>query len=217
MIRAMKNIFILLTTGAAMVVAQAQINPGVNQSDTTRAQRATEKALPTLQPGDVLPALYDGESEDVGPQSVLRVKKNPWLRASVDVQAFYTDNMLYTEQDKEDAGVAITTVEGALMTKPYITRFASYRGEFVNGKRSGHGIGVFVVGLVWSGEWRDDEACGAGVLEAPDGRRFEGAVKPDAKGEPRAIDGQGWTWNVQRNSKQTAIHHPAPLTLPSPQ
>ena len=127
--RAMKNIFILLTTGAAMVVAQAQNNPGVNQSDATRAQRATENALPALQPGDVLPALYDGESEDVGPQSVLRVKKNPWLRASVDVQAFYTDNMLYTEQDKEDAGVAITTVEGALMTKPYITRFASYRGE----------------------------------------------------------------------------------------
>lgn len=94
---------------------------------------------------------------------------------------------------------------------------ASYRGEFENGKRSGHGIGVSDDGLVWSGEWRNDEACGAGVLEAPDGRRFEGAVKPDAKGEPRAVDGQGWTWNVQRAGKQTVTHHPAPLTLPSPQ
>lgn len=127
--RAMKNILSLLALGATLSVAQAQINPGVNQSDTTRAQRATENALPALHPGDTLPALFDGESEDVGPQSVLRAKKTPWLRVGLDVQSFYTDNMLYTEHDKKDAGVAVTTVEGALMTKPYITRFASYRGE----------------------------------------------------------------------------------------
>ena len=30
-------------------------------------------------------------------------------------------------------------------------------------------------GLVWSGQWDADEACGFGILEAPDGRRFEGA------------------------------------------
>jgi hypothetical protein len=126
----MKNILSLLALGAVVTAAQAQNNPGVNQADATRAQRSTENALPALHPGDALPSLYDGESEDVGPQSVLRVKKTPWLRASLDVQAFYTDNMLYTEHDKEDAGVSITTVEGAFMTKPCITRFASYRGEF---------------------------------------------------------------------------------------
>ena len=98
---------------------------------------------------------------------------------------------------------------------------ASYRGEFADGKRSGHGIGVADDGLVWSGEWRADEACGLGVLEAPDGRRFEGAVKPDADGEPRAVAGRGWTWNAQRphknDGRQNVVHHPAPLTLPSPQ
>lgn len=101
---------------------------------------------------------------------------------------------------------------------PGIMRFArgSYRGEFANGKRSGHGIGVSDDGLVWSGEWRDDEACGRGVLEAPDGRRFEGEVKPDATGAPTPVDGNGWTWNAQRTGKDKVAHHPAPLSLPSP-
>lgn len=93
---------------------------------------------------------------------------------------------------------------------------ASYRGAYVDGKRSGHGVGVSDDGLVWSGEWRDDEACGLGVLEAPDGQRFEGAVKPDGDGAPRAVEGQGWTWHVQHAGKRKAVHHPAPLTLPPP-
>lgn len=99
-----------------------------------------------------------------------------------------------------------------------VMRFASasYRGEFAEGKRSGFGIGVSDNGLVWSGEWREDEACGLGILEAPDGRRFEGAVKPDEEGEPRAVDGRGWTWNTARVGKQKVVHQPAPLTLPSP-
>lgn len=101
---------------------------------------------------------------------------------------------------------------------PGIMRFAraSYRGDFANGKRAGHGIGVSDDGLVWSGEWRDDEACGRGVLEAPDGRRFEGAVRPDANGAPKAADGSGWTWTAQRAGKEQVVHHAAPLTLPSP-
>jgi hypothetical protein len=92
---------------------------------------------------------------------------------------------------------------------------ASYRGEFVDGKRSGHGIGVSDEGLVWSGQWRDDEACGYGVLEAPDGRRFEGEVEPDSDGAPKATD-RGWMWQAPQAAKQKAVHHPAPLTLPPP-
>ena len=125
----MKKIFFSFITFAAVGAAQAQNNPGVAQADANRAQRATEHALQPLLPGDSLPALYDGESEDVGPQSVLRVKKMPWFRATVDAQSFYTDNMLYSEHDEQSAGVAVTTLEGALMTKPCITPFASYRGE----------------------------------------------------------------------------------------
>jgi hypothetical protein len=125
----MKKISFALIACASVVAAQAQSNPGVAQADNTRAQRATDHILQPVLPGDSLPLLYDGESEDVGPQSVLRAKKTPWFRATVDVQSFYTDNMLYTEDDEQSAGVAVTTLEGALMTKPCITRFASYRAE----------------------------------------------------------------------------------------
>ena len=107
----------------------AQNNPAVQQADSTRLQRATDQSLGELRPGEAMPALYDGETEDVGPQSVLRQKKTPWFRAVADGQVFYTDNFLYLDSDKEAAGAAVTTVEAAFMTKPCITRFASYRAE----------------------------------------------------------------------------------------
>jgi hypothetical protein len=69
---------------------------------------------------------------------------------------------------------------------------ASYRGEFVEGRRSGHGVGHADEGLVWSGQWLGDEASGFGLLEAPDGRRYEGEVTPGPKGAP--VRGDGWLW-----------------------
>jgi hypothetical protein len=125
----MKTIFIILTGLMALCSVHAQGNPGVTQADASRQHKATEQALSDVRPGETLPPLYEGESEDVGPQSVLRQKKTPWLRASLDVQAFYTDNMLYQERDENSAGVAVTSIEGAFMTRPCITRLASYRTE----------------------------------------------------------------------------------------
>lgn len=69
---------------------------------------------------------------------------------------------------------------------------ASYRGEFVEGRRSGHGVGHADQGLVWSGQRLGDEASGFGLLEAPDGRRYEGEVTPGANGAP--VRGAGWLW-----------------------
>ena len=90
---------------------------------------------------------------------------------------------------------------------------AYYRGAFDNGQRAGLGIGGTGDGLVWSGEWKDNEACGDGVLEAPDGRRFEGSVKPGADGAPKPD--RGWTWD-SRPAKRMKVHEPAPRTLPAP-
>jgi len=69
---------------------------------------------------------------------------------------------------------------------------ASYRGAFVDGRRSGHGVGQSGDGLVWSGQWRGDEASGFGVLEASDGRRYEGDVTPGKDGAP--VQNGGWLW-----------------------
>lgn len=90
---------------------------------------------------------------------------------------------------------------------------AYYRGAFVDGQRAGLGIGGTADGLVWSGAWKNDEACGDGVLEAPDGRRFEGSVKPDTDGAPKPD--RGWTWGA-RSAGRVKVHEPAPRTLPAP-
>lgn len=91
---------------------------------------------------------------------------------------------------------------------------ASYRGEFRDGKRDGAGIGVAQDGLVWSGQWAADTASGFGILEAPDGRRFEGRVTPDDSGNPRPVT--GWKWDAPHNSKQKPTHHAVARSLPAP-
>jgi hypothetical protein len=76
------------------------------------------------------------------------------------------------------------------------SRFAGYRGEHRQGQREGVGVGLDSDGNTWSGEWNADQACGLGVLEAADGRRFEGRVKAG----PAGPEGQeGWTWPARRS------------------
>ena len=49
----------------------------------------------------------------------------------------------------------------------------------------------------------DNEAAGFGLLETPDGRRFEGEVAPDDAGAPKQI--RGWTWDL---ASPATPHHP---------
>jgi hypothetical protein len=125
----MKKSYFILCGLVAASVGSAQNNPAVTQADTTRLQRNTDQVMRDARPGDTLPSLYEEESEDIGPQTVLRTKKPTWVRVSVDSQAMYTDNMLYQEHGKQDAGLAVTSLEGALTTPACITRFAAYRAE----------------------------------------------------------------------------------------
>ena len=116
----MKKIVFVISVLIAATALQAQ-----NVSGTAQA----EKAMRDMHPGDSVPPLYEEENTDIGPQTILRPKKQPWVRASVDAQAFYTDNMLYSKNNQKDAGVAVTSLEAALMTPPCMTALASYRAE----------------------------------------------------------------------------------------
>lgn len=89
-----------------------------------------------------------------------------------------------------------------------------YRGAFTNGVRAGHGMGMASGGLVWSGEWKNDEACGLGVLEAHDGRRYEGAVEPASDGAPKPV--LGWTWRTPSEASSPAAHHPVTRLIAAP-
>jgi hypothetical protein len=90
---------------------------------------------------------------------------------------------------------------------------ATYSGAFEDGRRSGHGVATSDGGHSWSGQWSEGEACGLGVLEAPDGRRFEGEVAPDRDGSPKQVG--GWTWDAPRPGQQVPHRAVAPA-LPSP-
>lgn len=93
---------------------------------------------------------------------------------------------------------------------------ASYRGEFHDGQREGHGVGISAEGIVWTGQWKNDEACGFGVLETPDGRRFDGEVAPGEDGAPRRV--RGWLWEPDGTRVRLAEpHRAAPAALPAPQ
>ncbi|HOY79101.1 MAG TPA: hypothetical protein PLN33_14895 [Hyphomonadaceae bacterium] len=91
---------------------------------------------------------------------------------------------------------------------------ARYAGGFVEGRRVGLGIAMSDGGLIWTGQWQDDEACGYGLLETPDGRRFEGQVAHDESGAPKRI--RGWEWKTAPvRSKKT--HSVKTLALPAPE
>jgi hypothetical protein len=119
------NKLVLLTLFITALTAAAQNNPAVNQAATAQQNREVRE----LAPGDTVPPLYAEEDSDLGPQTVLRKKKRVWFRGSVDAQVFFTDNLLYEHSGEDDGGVAVTSLEAALMTPPCITRFASYRAE----------------------------------------------------------------------------------------
>lgn len=89
-----------------------------------------------------------------------------------------------------------------------------YRGGFANGARSGHGMGMSEDGLLWSGEWENDEACGLGQLEARDGQRYEGRVTLDTDGAPKA--GRGWTWRAPSQSATHTAHQPVTPLIAAP-
>lgn len=105
---------------------------------------------------------------------------------------------------------------GVMVFRAGAETVATYGGGFVDGARAGHGIARSDDGHVWSGQWTGNEAGGFGLLETPDGRRFEGEVKPGADGTPQPA--RGWTWEPVGTpaSAPTRPAHAPPLLLTAP-
>jgi len=91
---------------------------------------------------------------------------------------------------------------------------AAYRGEFADGKGAGLGAAVADEGTVSSGQWLADEACGFGILEAPNVWRFEGCMKAGASGAPIAEQGGNWSWTDAMRA--TTKRHVVASSLPAP-
>jgi hypothetical protein len=112
--------FLVAGVGLALAagVARAQNPAASSQVDSAWRLRQIQSTLP----GDTnaVPELYEGETSDLGPQSVLQVKRRrTYIEAFADEQFFYTDNVFLADHGKQSASVLISTVQAALAPSPY--------------------------------------------------------------------------------------------------
>jgi len=131
-----------LTLGAA----RAQTPNASQQVDNARQLRQLQDFTGLPADTNAVPELYEGETSDIGPQSVLQVKhRRTYVEAFADEQFFYSDNVFLANHGRQGAGVLISTVEAALAPSPY---------EFAGGllsPRIGYQQQWFSYGLAGSG------------------------------------------------------------------
>jgi hypothetical protein len=110
----------LAVAGAALQV-KAQVGSAVNQvANSNTREQLNQAAESKLTATNSVPQLYEGETSDVGPQSVVTPSvRHTLFQASADVQLFYTDNALLTGSHKIDTGVLLSKAQFALAPTPY--------------------------------------------------------------------------------------------------
>src|ERR1017187_1841412 len=78
----MKHLTFILF-GTCVVLAsgpvRAQVSGAIQQTDAAQQRRQLEQTAKPYTDGESAPELYSGESSDVGPQSVLRIKPRKTL------------------------------------------------------------------------------------------------------------------------------------------
>lgn len=101
--------------------AQAQTPGAIDQVNTTQQRRSLEDAAKlNFENGDTVPDLYPGESEDIGPQSVLLAKRRRTLFEGVaDVQYYFTDNAFLDHSTRLNSGVLVSTAQFSIAPSPY--------------------------------------------------------------------------------------------------
>ncbi|HXI72269.1 MAG TPA: hypothetical protein VNN22_18100 [Verrucomicrobiae bacterium] len=102
----------------ALGIARAQ-NPAAGQQvDSAARLRQVQSTFPAGT--NAVPEFYEGETSDVGPQSVLQVRRHrTWFQAFADEQFFYTDNVFLANHHAQGASVLISTVQAALAPSPF--------------------------------------------------------------------------------------------------
>jgi len=100
--------------------ARGQIPNASQQVDSVQQRRQLESASSLPAGTNAVPELYEGESGDVGPQSVLQFKhRRTLIEASADEQYFFSDNVFLANHGKHDADVLVSAVQAALAPTPY--------------------------------------------------------------------------------------------------
>lgn len=107
--------------GFAAANVRAQVGGIVGQVDNTQTRQQLNLAAQSqLAASNTVPPLYEGETSDLGPQSVLLPRPHHTLfQATADEQLFYSDNVFQTTHDKISSGVILSTAEFDLAPTPY--------------------------------------------------------------------------------------------------
>ena len=116
-----RTIVILGVSWALMFCrANAQTPGAIRQVDSVQQRRQIEQTARSYEESGSAPELYPGESSDIGPQSILKLKpRKTCVEAMADAQYFYTDNMFLNEQGRQDSDVLVSTAQIALAPTPY--------------------------------------------------------------------------------------------------
>ncbi len=111
-----------LTAGAVAFIlpaARAQLPNASQQIQSFEQHNQLEQSAQSLLVTNI-PSLYESETSDVGPQSVVQIKpRRTWIEAYGDEQYFYTDNMFLADHNKQGADVLVSTVQAALAPTPF--------------------------------------------------------------------------------------------------
>ncbi len=143
-----QKIFYLSSLALALAVnaVHAQIPAASQQVDSLEQRRQLASVSSLLIVPNPVPEFYEGETSDVGPQSVLKLKpRRTYIEASADEQFFFSDNVFLGDQRKQGADVLVSTVSAALAPTPF---------EFAGGQlspRLGYQHQWFNYGLLASG------------------------------------------------------------------
>ena len=122
--------------GTALAAPMDRIDTASQQIQRTDLK----KQLLEQPAADAVPSLYKEESEDVGPQRVLKQGKPPkqWFEASMDVQYGYTSNMNLTNDATTETSLMISTAQIAVAPEPFevaggqLTLKSGYRHQKFN-------------------------------------------------------------------------------------
>jgi hypothetical protein len=113
------SLLIAATGLSVLPIARAQLPNASQQEESVQQQNQLQESAQSLLATNV-PTLYESETSDVGPQSVVETKpRRTWIEAYGDEQYFYTDNMFLADHNKQDADVLVSTVQAALAPTPF--------------------------------------------------------------------------------------------------
>lgn len=108
---------ILTTTAAALSIypaVRAQMPNASQQVESIQQRSQLQEAAQSVLATNV-PALYESETSDIGPQSVVDIKpRRTWIEAYADEQYFHTDNMFLADHYRQGDDVLVSTVEAAI-------------------------------------------------------------------------------------------------------